>query len=103
VVVDATTGVPVSGARVAVIGPDGTVRSNLFVQDDGTFAVTDVAPGMYTLRVTAPCSPSTYDVTVEVPRQTYIVLPVECPAVPPPVQAPPVQLPVDNGQAGGPF
>jgi uncharacterized repeat protein (TIGR01451 family) len=96
VVVDAATGAPVPEAQVDVIDAAGDVVTTIPLNSAGGFELKDVAPGTYTLRVTTPCTGSTYDVTVEVPAQTYVVLPVDCPASPaqvPPAQVPPVQVP----------
>jgi hypothetical protein len=91
VVVESDTGRPVPAARVDVLDRAGDVVGTIPLDPGGGFSLDNVAPGTYVLRVTGPCAGSTYEMTVTVPPQTYVVLPVDCPT--PPVQVPPVQLP----------
>jgi hypothetical protein len=94
VVIDADTGLPVPGAQVVVVDGAGN-ETNIPLDAGDAFSLSNVPPGTYTLRVTAPCATETYEVTVQVPTQSYVVLPVNCRSTPPaqvPVQVPPIGL-----------
>jgi outer membrane receptor protein involved in Fe transport len=76
VVVDATTGQPIVGARVTVLGTDAVVTTERW----GSFAFAGVNPGRVSLQVSAPDRPTTVQ-NVEVSARGVVFVQIVLPSL----------------------